>query len=504
MNRREGPPLYLQIRDAILDGVRSGRIPPGTRLPPTRDLAKRIGVNRTTVCSAYESLQSGGFAVSRVGRGTTILRADSPARARPRAGRRLGIEESRFSLGVRGLLEATPLAAPDLEMDLGTSGIDFSRLLPDERLFPVLPFRRAVQTVLAREGRDLLQYGPPRGHLPLREILAARLQRQGVAAPAERILVVSGAQQGIDLVFRVLLDPDDVVAVEAPTYSQVLPLLRFHRARAVGIPMTSEGMDLGVLERVLAEYAPKLVYTMPTRQNPTGVTTRSPHRHRLVALAGQHGVPILEDGFEEDGADGNHSPLLASLDPGGLVILSGTFSKGLFPGLRIGWLCLADPEILDAVAAAKSCSDYHTSLLAQAAVAEFCREGRYDAHLRRLGRIFRRRLRVALRALRSEFPRGVRWTPPDGGHCLWVELPEGLSGDDLGREAARQGVRIAPGRAFFPDESGDRFFRISISRVDEKEIREGVARIGRLLAKMIAGRRPAAAPAKPGESIPYI
>jgi DNA-binding transcriptional MocR family regulator len=502
--KRGGPvPLYRQLRDAILEAVRNGTIPVGSRLPPTRELARRLGVNRTTVCSAYEKLEAEGNVVSRVGRGTTVVRAGGEPAGRPDPPA-AGVGPVRFSQAMRSLRRGDPDRAPEGDTNGGAGEIDLSRLLPDERLFPVRPFRQIVHQVLAREGRELLQYGPAQGHPPLRRILAERLTRRGLPAEADRLLIVSGAQQGLDIVFRTFLDPNDVVVVESPTYSQVLPLLRFHRARIVGVPVRDEGLDLDLLGNVLAADAPKLIYTMPSRHNPTGVTTSPQHRRRLVDLADRYRVPVLEDGFEEDIDSGSRIPLpLKAFDAGGRVIHLGTFSKGLFPGLRIGWI-LAEAGIITATAEAKSLSDYHTSLLTQAALAEFCRQGHYDTHLRRLGRVFRRRLRVALRAMHAEFPGEVGWTRPEGGYCIWVQLPPGLSSDRLWREAARRGVRIAPGRPFFPDGSGRRFFRISISRVDEEEIRTGIGRLGEVLARMLEEREEAPEVPATVETIPYI
>jgi DNA-binding transcriptional MocR family regulator len=502
--KRGGPaPLYRQLRDAIVAAVGRGEIPAGSQLPPTRDLAGRLGVNRSTVCAAYEALEAEGCVVSRVGRGTTVVRSGAGA-ARPAGARGGGTGASRFSQAIRSLRRGDTERSPDPETDPGSEEIDLSRLLPDERLFPVRPFRQVVHQLLAREGRELLQYGPAQGHPALRRILAERLTRRGLPAAAERLLIVSGAQQGLDLVFRTFLDPNDAVVVESPTYTQVLPLLRFHRARVVGVPMRDDGIDLDVLDNVLSAEAPKLVYTMPSRHNPTGITTSMEHRRRLVDLAERYRVPILEDGFEEElEAGGKALPPLKAIDSGGRVIHLGTFSKGLFPGLRIGWI-LTETEIIEATAEAKSLSDYHTSLLTQAALAEFCRQGHYDTHLRRLGRVMRRRLRVALRAMQAEFPAEVGWSRPDGGYCLWVELPDGMSSDRFCREAARHGVRVAPGQPFFPDGSGRRHFRISISRVDEEEIRTAIGRLGEVLARMLEDRE--AMPEIPAttDSIPYI
>jgi DNA-binding transcriptional MocR family regulator len=361
--------------------------------------------------------------------------------------------------------------------------IDFGNLVPDEELFPVEPFRAVLDKVLRREGKTLLQYGPAAGHPPLRAYIAERLRDRGVAADAENVLIVNGSQQGLDLVCRGLLDPGDRVALESPTYTIVLPLLAQYHAQMEPIPMTDRGMDLDALEAVLERSRPKLVFTMPTFHNPTGITMDLDSRRRLLDLASRYGTPVVEDDFDSElRFDGDTLPPLKALDERGSVLHIGTFSKGLFPGLRLGFV-VAPPPVVAMLGRTKLIADYHTSLLLQAAVLEFCREGHYDRHLKRLASIYRDKSRTLTRALEHFFPANVSWTRPEGGYAFWVTLPEALSADAILEESARAGVLFTPGSNFFALGEGDRFLRLSISRVPLERIAEGIERLGAILTR---------------------
>jgi DNA-binding transcriptional MocR family regulator len=472
MERESDVPLYLQIAEGIRRLIRSGELSPGEKLPPSRELAASIGVNRNTVTSAFEDLVATGHVRSHVGQGTFVL---EPA-PDPRTPMRF-----RFSRAVEAAADwvRTPAAYSSDHAD----PIDFATLVPDEELFPIEPFRRVLDEVLGAEGKKLLQYGPAAGHPPLRAYIAARLAERGVKAVAENVLIVNGSQQALDLICRTLLDPGDSVVVESPTYTIVLPLLAQYHARVEAIPMTDRGMDLDALEQTLERSRPKLIYTMPTFHNPTGITMDAARRRRLLDLAARFGTPVVEDDYDSDlRFDGDAVPPLKALDERESVLHIGTFSKGLFPGLRLGWV-VAPRGVVSILGRSKLISDYHTSLLLQAAVLAFCLEGHYDRHLKRLAAIYREKSRTLTRALERYFPSGVQWTRPEGGYAFWVSLPKGLSAEALLEESSKAGVLFTPGSHFFARGEGERFFRLSISRVPADRIEEGVERLGRILTR---------------------
>jgi DNA-binding transcriptional MocR family regulator len=472
LNRDSETPVYQQIVGQIRARIASGELAPGDKLPPSRELAESLGVNRNTIASAYDELVKSGDVRSHVGQGTFVA-AGSPEFPRSPL-------QFRFSRAVEAAadrVQRPPVASADPDP------IDFAALVPDEELFPVEPFRAVLDKVLRREAKTLLQYGPAAGHPPLRTYIAERLRDRGVTAGAENVLIVNGSQQGLDLICRSLLDPGDRVAIESPTYTIVLPLLAQYHAQLEPIPMTERGMDLAALENVLERSRPKLIFTMPTFHNPTGITMDLASRKRFLDLASRYGTPVVEDDFDSElRFDGKSLPPLKALDERGSVLHIGTFSKGLFPGLRLGFV-VASEAVVATLGRSKLIADYHTSLLIQAAVLEFCREGHYDRHLKRLASIYRAKSRTLTDALERFFPEEIRWTRPEGGYAFWVTLPEELSADALLEESARAGVLFTPGSNFFARGEGDRYLRLSISRVPKERIAEGIEKLGAILTR---------------------
>lgn len=481
LDRQIDVPLHRQIASQIRGLIERGDLAVGTLLPATRGLARRLGVNRATVSSAYDTLAAAGLVEARVGQGTRVVRRDVPEGSGSPAPHRAthASWSSRLAQAIDGL---TPhLEGPAQSLHCEADRIDFTGLIPDERFFPIESLRRCLDDVLRRDGKTLLQYGSPHGHAPFREMIAQRMRLSGTSVTADEILVVNGAQQGLDLFCKAFVDPGDAVVVESPTYGNLLALLRLYRAEIAPVPMTDRGIDLEELEAVLARRPVKFLYTMPHFQNPTGITTELEDRKRLLQLTAAQQVVVLEDGFEEELRwDGGEVLPLRALDGEGRVCYVGTFSKGLCPGFRIGWL-VADPELVGRLAHLKRTTDFHSSVPLQAALTEFCRRGEYDKHLQRLRRVYRQRMARTAEALSAYMPEGCRWRIPAGGYCLWLELPAGVSDTELAARAARDDVHVTPGRHFFVHEPRFGCLRLSISRVGESEIDRGLQIVGRHL-----------------------
>jgi GntR family transcriptional regulator/MocR family aminotransferase len=467
MERSAPMPLYLQLHRQLAELIAAQKIPAGARLPAGRELAERLGVNRATVASAYDKLVADGLARSRVGQGTFAVgpSVDEPVPSMPWP----------FSRAVEAVSRQQQRIVPRTEHP---NPIDFASLAPDEELFPIEPFREVLDTVLEKEGKQLLQYGPVAGYPPLRQYIAERLSDRGVETKSDDVQIVNGSQQGLDLVFRTLVDPGESVAVESPTYSVVLPVLAQYQARLAEVPMSPRGMDLSALDAVLTRGPVRLLYTMPTFHNPTGITMDLDSRIALLELAGRHRIPVIEDDFESDlRFDGEALPPLKALDEAGLVVYLGTFSKGLFPGLRLGWI-VAPREIVGHLSRTKMFADYHSSPLLQAAVLEFCRRGYYEEHLAVLTKVYRKKSRMLRESLSRHFPTEAFWTEPQGGYAFWITLPEGLSSQTILAESAREGILFTPGGHFFAGGGGDRYLRLSISRVRVDRIDDGVRSLG--------------------------
>jgi len=472
-----GAPVYRQIADQIREHVRSGELSDGDRLPPIRELARRLGVNRDTVCSAYESLAAEGVVDAQVGRGT-FVRSRWPRGALGQLAR-----EVTLSKGTERLLD---LDRARVAYGAGRDAIPLHALVPDPRLFPVEAFRRALARAFRDHGAGLLEYGAPEGYAGLREALAERLRAAGTMVGPEALVLCQGASQGISLAMRLYAEWGDAVALESPTYHNALATLASQGLRAVSVPMHSDGVDLDALDRTLARPEVKLFYTIPSFHNPMGVTTSLAHREALLGIAARHGKAVVEDAFQRDlRYVGRPLPSLAGLDQEGIVVQLLSFSKSLFPGLRAGAV-LARGRSVDALLALRGATDLGGALPLQVALADFLRSGAYDRHLSSLRRHLRARRDAALEALAAHLPPGSRWTRPDGGCQVWVELPEPLDSRELHADALRAGVLVAPGFQFHHDGHPSRGLRLSLARADESEIREGVTRLGRVVRERLA------------------
>lgn len=475
-------PLYAQLAQAVRARILDGRLPEETKLPATRDLAELLKVNRTTVIEAYRLLREEGWLRSGVGAGT-FVRGRGPA------------SEGEHPLG-EGSFWGTRLGElPRPLADRGSGSLPEGTIrltspTADPEAFPTGEFYAALEEVFRREGPHCLDYGPSDGYAPLRDLIAQRLRGQGVDADPSRVILVNGSQQGIDLILRLLAHRGRTLLVEEPTYPLVLRAARALDVPVRTVPMDGEGLLVDALESVLDSTRAGMLYTMPIFQNPTGVTMSRERRGALLATAADRGLPIVEDHFdaELDYRGDAPPPLLAEGAPPGVILL-GTFSKILFPGLRIGWLVV--PEVLvGPLSELKVCTDLSTGLLTQMALHEFCARGGLDAHLVRIRERNGARLAAMLRALERLMPAGVQWTRPTGGMACWLRLPRGVEAELVAEEAGRRGVAVSPGTAFHVDGGGRDGMRLCFVREDEERIHEGIRRLAETIRDLSA-RRPA-------------
>lgn len=475
-----GKPVYQQIAEQVNDAIVAGQLRHGDKLPTMRALARELGVNRDTVALAYDSLARDRIVETSVGRGTFVRHTapthgpaeQSPPPLSPLVDRLLDFERAR----------------PDYAGHDGA--VPLHSLIPDPSLYPLKAFRRSLNRVLDEGGTELLSYGGHQGNGALRDVIASRLRAHGVDTSAERLVLCQGASQGMSLALRLYTEPGDWVAVEEPTYHNVLGVLVGLGLRPAPVPMTDDGPDLEMLARTLARPEVKAFYTMPSFHNPLGTTTSLGHRRALLEVAAGAGKPVIEDGFEMDlRYDGREVPPLAALDTYGVVVHLFSFSKSLFPGVRIGSVC-ARGRAVDGLLALKHTTDLSGVLVLQAAVADFVRRGGYDRHLEVLRGRLRERRDVLLGALAEHMPEGTRWTRPDGGYQTWVELPEGIDSRTLLREAQSAGVMFSPGHQFHHDGRPSNGLRLTTALADDEEIRRGIEILGRLVHTQLEARAP--------------
>ncbi|HSJ55804.1 MAG TPA: PLP-dependent aminotransferase family protein [Anaerolineae bacterium] len=490
LDRGSDEPLYRQIQAFLSDSILSGSMAPGTRLPATRALAADLGVSRMTVESAYAELEADGLVAAQVGSGTFVL---PPFPVRPAAGDAPGTAWPAWHHGRRWETEGAHAAWTATPLDAAVPAAGHTHPIPfaggggDARRFPIDEFRRTIQAVMRRDGTAAVEYGDPRGYPPLRATIAQVLASQGLQASAGNVLVTAGSQAALALVSHLLLGPGDVVVVEKPTYGGALQLFRALGVVMAEVPVDAEGMQLDALEPILRARRPRLIYTIPNFQNPTGTCLSSSRRRQLLALADRHGVPVVEDDFVGDlRYDGRAQPALKALDPGGRVIYASTFSKMLMPGLRVGFL-VADGPVYDRLVRYKRAVELATSNLMQRALEAYVTVGRYQAHLRRSCQLYRRRRDAICRAIEGWLPGDLEFGVPAGGLFAWVRLPDGIDAAALLPAAQAEGVAFAPGRDFFVDaRDGARTMRLNFAACTVEEIDQGVRRLGRIVTQRYA------------------
>jgi 2-aminoadipate transaminase len=364
--------------------------------------------------------------------------------------------------------------------------------LPDTSTFPPDSFAAQMTRIARESSAEALQYGPTEGFDETKACIAEVMEAEGMVPDPDDLIVTTGGQQAIDLITKTLVDPGDPVICEAPTYPGAVPTFCSYEADVHQVGTDDDGMRIDELEELLAALAregrrPKFIYSVPSFQNPAGVTLSEERRRRLVELARENEVLIVEDNpYGLLRYDGDPQPTLYSLDGGDYVLYLGTLSKILSPGIRIGWVA-APPPVLEKIGLGKQAADLCTSTLSQYFVREYFGEGRWREYIADLVEIYRARRDAMLASLERHFPEQAEWTRPEGGLFLWATLPDYIDTTDLLAKALRDNVAFVPGRAAYVDgQSGASSMRLNFSASAEEELGEGIRRIGAVVSEQIA------------------
>ncbi len=479
-------PLYIQLRDQIRALVHGGDLRPGERIPASRELATQLGVHRTTVANAYAELEAEGLISGHVGRGT-FIRGESIARK---------ISPAAHPVAMDGNLRWESLFADDrgeemlgrMTRAISRGAISFVMARPATEFFPVEELRNCSNTVWKREGAQILQFGPSDGYPALKQALVGLLRSEGYEVGDENLLITDGCQQALDLVCKAFVRPGESILMENPAYPGALAIFTSGRARILGVPVKTEsgpgmipGVDVSAIEAVLMQNRVKMIVITPDFHNPTGTTLPVAERRRLLEVAARFQVPIVEDHiYARLRARGGQVPSLKQLDRSNVVIQIDSFSKIAFPGLRVGWI-VAPSNVIDRLRKAKQSTDLHTGQLGQAILAEYMRRGKLNRHLERTRKAYSGRLAALEQALTRHMPPGTKWTRPEGGMCLWVELPPGFDSNELLIHARERGVEFSPGRYFYLQNPQPNTLRLGFAGVNEREIARGIATLSDVL-----------------------
>jgi 2-aminoadipate transaminase len=362
--------------------------------------------------------------------------------------------------------------------------ISFAGGLPAPELFPVREFEEACTHVLSTAGEEALQYGLTEGYTPLKEALAEKMQKYGVPAEPQNILLTNGSQQALDLIGRIFIGDGDVIATGKPTYLGALQAWKVYRPKIIGIPVDEDGMQVDALEDVVKRESVKFIYVLPNFHNPMGVTLSRERREKLVRVAARYGVPIIEDDpYGELRFEGEDITPIVVMHKENVLYLS-TFSKILAPGIRLGW-AVAPEKIIKKLVQAKQATDLHTSTFIQMIVHDIVKRGILKAHSKEIRKVYGERRHIMTSAMDEFFPEGVHWTKPEGGLFMWAIAPEHINTMDLLEKAVDEKVAYVPGQVFYPDDSGTNTMRLNFSNARSELIPEGIERLGRVLERAI-------------------
>ncbi len=475
IDRNSSLPIYKQIRNQLREQIVSGHLPPGFRLPPERKLADRLGVNRTTILNAYRDLRADGLIDARIGQGTVVNQPETPSAITGR------MDPSNVnSLPWRQLLSASatrmqqPLVGNILRSANRQQVISFAAGFSCATAEPLGELAETQQRILRDHGSATLQYSATEGHLPLRESLGALLEGRGSPATPDEVMVLAGSQQGIDLAARILIDPGDLVLVEEPTFFAALQIFQSAGARVIGIPIDHHGLRVDLLEPLLKRYKPKFIYTVPTFQNPSGTVLSINRRLQLLDLAYHYQIPIIEDdAYAELRYEGTPVPPLKALDRHGYVIYLSSFSKVMFPGLRVGWVSASRP-LLRQFGLAKQLADLHTNTLGQWIMDDLLRRGVYHRQVQAVRKGNHASLTRMTEAFNRHCLKAIEWRAPEGGLYFWCRLPQDFDAAMLAAQAEARGVIIVPGSIFYPAGGGENEFRLSFASPAPDQIETGV------------------------------
>lgn len=462
LDRNGKESLYVQLYDVLREAILCGQLTEGYLLPPVRRLAAETGINAGTVVSAYRLLEKNGYIRAKRGSGfyVTDILMQSDEREDTR-------EESTF------LPHMTPAG----------DGIDLLSASPSPEYIRVTDFKRVINEVLDRDGGYAFGYQDGQGYYPLRQAMAGYLTKCGVRATADDVHIISGAQQGIDIVAKAVLSFGDYVLVERPTYAGAIGAFRSRGAKIIDAPMTEDGIDMDAVEDALRRFRPKLIYVMPNIQNPTGYSYASAKKNRLLGLARRYQTLILEDDYisELDYSDEKMAPLKA-LDRDERVIYCKSFSKMFMPGLRLGFLVVPKRKRAR-ILAVKQQSDGSTAGLTQRAFDLYLRNGIWAKHSRSIYNVYRARREEMAALLHKYLPDTVTVYPARGGLTYWLRLPSGISAKRTAQTLAERGVLVQEGSAFFVSTGHDSFLRVSFAAEEGVRLSEGVRSIGNVITE---------------------
>lgn len=470
LDKNLNKPLYLQLADNIEKLIKDEVFQENAKLPSIRSLAKKLKVNNITVVNAYKILEQEGYVYSKKGSGTYVNRLNK-------------------DLDINYLIDENMELMTSGILSLSENSINFASVSPTPELFPVEEFKHVLIEVLNRDKGKAFVYPEINGYGPLRESISYFLKdNYHMNAAASQIQIISGGQQGIDLLAKTLIEPGDYVFLENPTYSGAVAAFKSRGANIIGIPMENDGIDLDILEKYIKKYHPKFLYTMPNYQSPTTYSYSEIKKEKLINLAYENEFYIIEDDFLSDLSYEKKKIPLKSIDIYDQVIYIKSFSKILMPGLRLGFLTTPKKLFKDIIKA-KHTADISSSGFIQRAFDLYLRENFWKEHIERVQKDYSEKYNLILKEINNLKKYGIRFKEPNGGLSLWLKLPKDINCIELYNECASNNVIIVPGEIFFIEGHNEEtnFIRLSFGCVNKDKIVEGINIIENCIVKLKGG-----------------
>ncbi|QHQ62477.1 aminotransferase class I/II-fold pyridoxal phosphate-dependent enzyme [Anaerocolumna sedimenticola] len=471
-------PIYIQIYEQIRLKIMSGEMEEGTVLPPERKLAVKLGVNRSTILNAYNRLKAEELIESRVGQGTVVsVNAEERNEiVKPKWNQLFNNRLDDFNNNMISRL--FPLLG---KKDI----ISFALGMANPDLIPELPFAELADITKDKANREILSQTPVAGNEELRENICKLLAKESITCTPEEIMVLTGSQQGIDIATRIIIQPGDVVIVEAPTYFLALESFKSAGAKIIEVPIDNNGMQMEGLEQLFIKYHPKCIYTIPNCQNPSSCSMSLVRRKKLLELAYRYDVFILEDdAYAGLGFTGKTLPTLYQLDTNGYVLLLRTFSKTICSGIRLGYMA-AHKRMIAQCCFVRQNMDIHPNTISQWLICEYIKSGTYEVHLKKIKEEYLKKCNLMHNELLNHAPVGLSWSKPSGGYYFWCHLPKEIRTSELLVLCIRDGVAFMPGIPFFTYENGENYMRLNFTTPTARQIQKGIPILCSNMKKLI-------------------
>lgn len=471
---QDNSPIYEQLEKHIEKAIETGTLIKDSKLPSTREVSSVLKISRNTVMTAYENLESRGIIYSIKGKGS-FVKVTTKNNTKP-----VEIDWQDRMSHYGEVCEAMDILKTEYRYEKGM--ISFKSIAPEGNLFDIEEFKRAFLDVIALEGEKILNYGYAQGYRELIEYLMHYMKGKGVDCEEKDILITNGFTEGLDILLSTYTKPGDKIICEMPTHHTTLKMMRAYGIEVIGVAMDEQGILVEDLERKIVEHQPKWVYLTPSYQNPTGIVMSGQRRREVYKILCQYEIACIEDGFNEELLySGSHvMPLISLAGASNHIIYLGSFSKILFPGLRLGWI-MADKKCISTLESIKRAKNIHTSFLDQAIFVQYMKSGAFERYLKKVRKYYRDKYLFVVEEINKNIP--YKQLCGEGGLHVYIILDDNINERELLEKCYARGVLFMPGDIFTINRGNSSSLRLGFARLEDKEIVKGLRIIGEEIKK---------------------